>query len=361
MSDIIFPKSILQVKIAMIFLVLLFMVLPNSLQASSSQVSEGISNKNPGSDLWRNVRQRNFPMQGTSQIKSVDSDILINDKGDQWARFRMGTLISFGQYVLGVIIMSIILFYLIRGKVRLEGGLSGRMVKRFDEFERTLHWTFAILFIFLACTGLILLFGRSLLIPVFGHEIFSIIASSGKEGHNLFGPIFIFTLLLMFYQFVRRNIYEKGDLTWLLKGGGFIGKSHVSGGFFNMGEKTLYWLVVLIGIVLSVSGLILLLPVLGQGRIIMGWAHIFHGIGAITLIAVVLGHIYLATLGSEGTLDGMKTGYVDIKWAEQHHDRWAKQCHENDLIISSEEFDRVQGKEAINLGVHSPALEKSES
>jgi hypothetical protein len=40
----------------------------------------------------------------------------------------------------------------------------------------------------------------------------------------------------------------------------------------------------------------------------------------------------------------MKSGYVDINWAEAHHDRWAKECHEKDLVVSAEEFARTQGR-----------------
>jgi formate dehydrogenase subunit gamma len=215
----------------------------------------------------------------------------------------------------------------------------------------------AIVFIFMAVTGLTLLLGRTLMIPVFGHSTFSVLASASKEGHNLFGPVFFVSLLMMLFSFVKRNIYARGDLTWLLKGGGFIGKSHVTGGFFNMGEKTWYWMVILIGLVISVSGLILVFPNFGQGRVIMEISHIIHGIGAVILIGVSFGHMYLGSVGTEGTSEGMKTGYVDIKWAEAHHDRWAKVCHENNEIISAEGYAKLQGK-ADDSGTLASAMEQ---
>jgi len=218
------------------------------------------------------------------------------------------------------------------------------MVHRFTDYERILHWSLAIVFLFLAITGLILLLGRTLMIPLFGHHLFSLIASASKEGHNLFGPIFLVSLLLMLGSFARRNIYEKGDLTWLLKGGGFIGKGHVSGGFFNMGEKSWYWLVILVGLVISISGLIMVLPNFGQGRVIMAVSNVVHVFGAIILIAVSIGHMYMGSIGTEGSSEAMKSGYVDINWAEAHHDRWAKICHENDEILSAEEFARLHGR-----------------
>jgi formate dehydrogenase subunit gamma len=181
------------------------------------------------------------------------------------------------------------------------------------------------------------------LIPLLGHEVFSLLASASKEGHNLFGPLFLVALIMMLISFARRNIYEKGDLTWLLKGGGFIGKGHVSGGFFNMGEKSWYWMVILVGLAISISGLILVSPNFGQGRVVMELSHVVHVFGAIVLIAVSLGHMYMGSIGTEGSLEAMKSGYVDINWVEAHHDRWAKRVRENNEVLSAEEFARLQG------------------
>ena len=298
----------------------------------------------PGADLWREVRQRDgMVIDGISQVKGVDSGVLINVQGDKWARFRINNPVKHAPTVIIAVILVLLLFYVIRGKVKIEGGLSGRMVLRFTDFERILHWTLAIVFLFLAFTGLVLLVGRPLLIPLFGKPVFSLLASASKEGHNLFGPIFLVSLLMMLYSFARRNIYEKGDLTWLLKGGGFIGKGHVSGGFFNMGEKSWYWLVILVGLAISISGLILVSPSFGQGRVIMEISHVIHVLGAIILMAVSIGHMYMGSIGTEGSSEAMKSGYVDINWVEAHHDRWAKECHAKDLLISAEEFARMQG------------------
>ena len=305
---------------------------------------QGVAMINPGAELWREVRQRDLSSVGTSQVKGVETGVLINVQGDKWARFRVDNLVRYAPVVMAVVVLVIVLFYATRGKVGIEGGLSGRMVKRFTDYERIVHWTLAIVFLFLALTGLILLLGRPLLIPLFGKGVFSLLASASKEGHNLFGPIFLVSLLMMLFSFARRNIYEKGDLTWLLKGGGFFGKGHVSGGFFNMGEKTWYWMVILIGLLISISGLVLVSPNLGQGRVIMEVSHVVHVLGAIVLIAVAIGHMYMGSIGSEGSSEGMKTGYVDINWVEAHHDRWAKQCHADDQVISAEEYARLLGQ-----------------
>jgi formate dehydrogenase subunit gamma len=349
----------LALKFISVLMVLLFMSIP---LASSASTDEGNGERaviidNPGADLWREVRQRDMSITGISQIRGVDSGVLINPQADRWTRFRVGKLVEYGQMILVAIAALILLFYAVRGKIKIEGGLSGKMVFRFSDYERVLHWVLALVFLFLAVTGLTLLFGRTLLIPVLGHDFFSILASSSKEGHNLFGPIFLVSLILMLFSFVRRNIYARGDLTWLLKGGGMVGKSHVSGGFFNMGEKTWYWIVILIGLVISVSGFILVSPNFGQGRIIMELSHVVHASAAIILIGIAFGHMYLATAGTEGTKEGMNTGYVDIKWAEAHHDRWAKQCHENGQVISAEDYANLQGKMEATSRPSSTAVE----
>lgn len=333
---------------AILLLLVVVLMLPDLASASAPRqhkdFPQGVSSVSPGSDLWREVRQRDLPLEGVSQVQGVESGVLINSQGDRWARFRIENPVRYAPMVLLGVTLLLILFYALRGKVDIEGGLSGRMVKRFTDYERVVHWTLAIVFLWLALTGLILLLGRTLLIPLFGHHVFSLLASASKESHNLFGPIFLVSLVMMLISFARRNIYEKGDLTWLLKGGGFIGKGHVSGGFFNMGEKSWYWMVILIGLAISISGLILVSPNFGQGRVIMAISHVVHVFGSIILIAVAIGHMYMGSIGTEGSIEAMKSGYVDINWVEAHHDRWARQVNESGEVLSAEEFARLQGR-----------------
>lgn len=298
---------------------------------------------NPAAELWRDVRQREAPVSGTTQVKGVDSGVLINANGDRWRQFRMQQLIPIGGYLLGGVLVFLALFYLIRGKVPIKGGHSDRKLPRYTSYERTIHWFIAGIFLFLALSGLILLFGRPLLIPLIGKPAFSVLASASKEGHNLMGPLFLLALVLIFIRFLGRNIYQKGDLTWLLRGGGIVGKKHVPSNFFNMGEKTLFWLLVFVGGAITVSGLVLVLPIFGQGREIMELAHVGHAIGAIFMIAVIIGHIYIGTIGMQGAIEGMQTGYCDLNWAKEHHDYWATRAEENGQAIANEKVSQLRG------------------
>ena len=194
---------------------------------------------NPGADLWRAVREADV---GTTQVQGVDSGVLINANGERWRNFRMNQLIPVGAMLMGSVLALIVLFYLVRGPLRMQGGPSGKKIQRFSVFERTTHWFTVSLFWLLALTGLILLYGRFVLIPLLGPDGFGITASACKEAHNLFGPMFLVAILMMFVTFVKDNIYARGDMTWLLKGGGMLGGGHVSAGRFNMGEKIWFWI-----------------------------------------------------------------------------------------------------------------------
>lgn len=323
--------------------VLMAFLLPASAIADEQTAAKPIQIPNPAADLWREVRQKDVASAGATQVSGVESAVLINPYGEKWRQFRMQQLLPYGGYALSGVLLLLLLFYLVRGRIRLEAGPSGKKLFRYTVYERTIHWFMASLFLFLAFSGLILLFGRSLLLPIIGPEGFSMLASASKEGHNLFGPVFLLALALMFFQFVRRNIYQRGDLTWLLKGGGIVGKTHLPSNFFNMGEKTLFWMLILIGGVIVASGLVLVFPVFGQGRVIMELSHVAHGIGALVMIVAVLGHIYIGTIGMEGAIDNMKTGYCDLNWALEHHSNWAERCEKHGDVLTDEQVAQSQG------------------
>lgn len=308
----------------------------NAELVKTSEADKVVALQNPAINLWNEVRQRNAVTEGSSQVKGVDSGILINPAGEDWRRFRMEMLMPYGAYLMAAIIGAIVLFFLLHGKTRLPGGRTGELLHRFSLNQRTAHWFAAGIFWLLAITGLILLYGRFVLIPLLGAEGFSITASACKEMHNLIGPLFLLAVLALLVLYIKDNFFNPGDLTWIAKGGGMFG-GHVSAGRFNAGEKTWFWLVMIFGFSLCITGLILDFAVFGQSREIMALSHVIHGISALLLISVSFGHIYLGTIGVEGTLDGMTTGYVDASWAKSHHDHWYEE-----MSAASEEIEPAE-------------------
>jgi formate dehydrogenase subunit gamma len=291
--------------------------------AAFTKTDEPVKLQDPGITLWNEVRQRDGVSYGYSQMTGVDRGVLINASGEEWRRFRMEMLMPYGAIAMGAVITAIALFYLLHGKTVLAGGRTGKRIARFTLNQRTAHWFTVTIFWLLGITGLILLYGRFVLIPLLGAEGFSVTASACKEMHNLIGPLFLLALLAMLVFYVKDNFFTLVDLRWFAKGGGIFG--HVSAGRFNAGEKTWFWLLIIFGSALCGTGLILDFSVFGQGREMMALAHVVHGISALLLISISFGHIYLGTIGIEGTLESMTTGYVDAAWAKAHHDQWYEQ------------------------------------
>jgi formate dehydrogenase subunit gamma len=115
---------------------------------------------------------------------------------------------------------------------------------------------------------------------------------------------------------------EKVDLDWLRQGGGFIKNKHAPAGRFNLGEKLVYWLSLIAGIAVSLSGLLLLFPFYGTDIADMQIAQGAHAVVAVLFVALILAHIYIGTLGMEGAFEAMGQGDVDLNWAKEHHDLW---------------------------------------
>ena len=316
------PKGLAARLAALLVATLLFGCFPAMAQEKDPAAAHPIMVPNPAADLWRAVRQREAPASGTTQVEGVETGVLIDRSGEDFRNFRRQDFIGNAAIFIGAFAALILVFYVTRGCIKIPGGRSGRLIKRFPDIDRTIHWFVAILFIFQALTGMILLFGRFVVLPVFGQEAFGVIASACLEGHNLFGPLFLIALFLLFTRFAAKNIPKRRDLTWLRRGGGAIGEGHVSSGFFNAGEKIWFWAVIVLGLTVSISGLILNFPIFGQGRETMQLMLIVHGITAVLLTTGSLAHIYIGTIGSEGSLQSMTTGYVDENWAEAHHDLW---------------------------------------
>lgn len=286
-------------------------------------------------DQWRQVRSgETGPNYRDSRYDSNYS--LINASGETWRQIRNRWVSPFGMIAIGGTAALITLFYLIVGRKHLEAPRTGRKLLRWSLVMRALHWTVATLFITLALTGLNLLLGKFIFRTLFGDAFWAWMIAASKVLHNYLGPIFGILLVVMLVSLIKENMPKKHDWVWFKKGGGMIGKQHVEAGFANGGEKAWYWLLASVGVLVIASGFVLDFPNFNQGRDTMQWANIIHAVGALGLTAVSLGHIYIGTLGTEGALEGMTTGYVDETWAKEHHSLWYEEV--KDQTVSEEEI-----------------------
>jgi formate dehydrogenase subunit gamma len=272
-------------------------------------------------DLFKQVPR----VEGRIDIPDTKASVLIQPAGRTWDYFHEVLLHWGGAIVLFGTIALLGLAYLIIGQIKIAAGRSGLKILRFKAFERFSHWLTAVSFVLLGLTGLNITFGKILLLPVVGPDTFSDISEAAKYVHNFVSFSFIAGLVLITVIFFRDNLPERVDIEWLREGGGFIKNKHAPAGRFNLGEKLVYWLSLAAGVAVSVSGLLLLFPFYESNIADMQLAQGVHAVVAILFVALILGHIYIGTLGMEGAFEAMGSGEVDLNWAKEHHDLWLAQ------------------------------------
>ncbi len=296
------------------------------------------------SDVWRAIRQGE---QGYVAAPNALGGQLIQSEGEVWRSMRLGAYKQWAGWILLGMLGLVALFFALRGRIPIEDGPAGRTILRFNGLERFAHWLTAVTFIVLALTGLNLMFGRTLLLPLLGKDLFATLTQWGKLLHNYLAFGFMLGIALMFVLWVRFNLPNRYDLLWILKGGGLIGLGHPPSKRFNAGQKFIFWSVVLGGVLLSLTGLQLLFPFTfhffdSTFATLNGWfgtqlptglspmaeqqlATLVHGFASVLLIAIIIGHIYIGSIGMEGAFPAMGSGQVDYNWARQHHDLWVEE------------------------------------
>lgn len=297
-------------------------------------------------DFWRAVRQGE---QGTVSIPDARAGVLVQSEGDNWRAFRNGPLSVFGAWALLGMVILLCVFFILRGRIKVEHGLSGKLIERFNSVERFAHWLTATSFVVLALTGLNVLYGRYALLPLIGADAFSVITVAGKYMHNYLAFPFMVGVVMMFVLWVGHNIPNRTDLNWIAKAGGLFTKGvHPPAKKFNAGQKLIFWSVIVGGVSISVSGVALLFPfeiqMFGKTFAIMNifgtnlptqltvmqemqLSQLWHAIVGIGLIVVIIAHIYIGSIGMEGAFDAMGSGQVDENWAKEHHSIWVEEVH----------------------------------
>ena len=213
---------------------------------------------NSDSDLWRFVRTGNA---GSSQMKDELAAVMIQSEGDNYRAIRNGPVSTYGAVGVVAIIFLLAVFYLSRGRIKIDAGPSGETILRFGTIDRFAHWLMAGSFVVLAITGLNMLYGKHVLLPLIGKEAFATFTAYGKYSHNFLAFAFMLGLTLSFVLWVRHNIPNKTDLQWIKMGGGLVKKGvHPPAEKFNAGQKIIFWAVSIGGLSVSLSGIALLFP-----------------------------------------------------------------------------------------------------
>ena len=306
-------------------------------QPTDSNAQRARSQPLNNAPFWRGVHDSGRAPGSVNNLQLGERGVLIQPitaypgtrtttAGEAWRQIRNWWIVPYGGALVLIVVLAIFLYFWAKGPMGGHEPDTGRVIERFTYFERAAHWTNAIAFCILAISGLVMAFGKFLLLPILGGLLFGWLSWLLKTMHNFVGPLFAVSLVIVFLTFVRSEWPTRADFEWLKRGGGMFGRggeppSHR----FNAGEKIIFWGgVVALGAIMVVSGFVLdkVVPGLDPTRSDMQLAHIVHSIAAVLIIAMFLGHIYMGTIGMRGAYRAMKTGYVDEGWAREHHRLW---------------------------------------
>jgi formate dehydrogenase subunit gamma len=310
-------------------------VAPAEPQAEETNGQRSKSQPGNNAPMWRAVRDSGTT-PGVTNLPGAEMGVLVQaftqypgsrltSAGEAWRQVRNNWILPYGGSLLLIVAGAIGIFYWRKGALGGHAANTGRQIERFTPFERSAHWLNAIAFVSLAISGVVMAFGKFFLLPVLGLTLFGWLSYALKNIHNFVGPLFAVSLVVVFITFVRDNLPAKGDLAWVLKGGGLLSGKEVPSHRFNAGEKIVFWGgVFALGLVVVVSGLVMnkLVPGFGDTRGQMQIANMVHGVATVLMMAMFLGHIYIGSIGMKDSYKAMRTGYVDEAWAKEHHEWW---------------------------------------
>jgi len=196
------------------------------------------------------------------------------------------------------------------------------MVRKTDATERLTHWILAGSFLFALFTGLGMMFHHWSIIPTILGGYYAV-----KWMHIFSGVVFGISLIAVIIMWwVDAGKFVEGDGKWILQAGGYLWdvKDMPPSGKFNAGQKIFFWFVVVFGILLVITGLIMI-SVLSFPVVVARWAYMLHAMSVFVLASFLMVHIYLGTIGNPGTLQAMLYGWVSREWAQFHCPRWLEE------------------------------------
>jgi formate dehydrogenase subunit gamma len=290
------------------------------LSAGDQRIQEWLADKGANRDILDQPRN----WKGIASLPDPERGVLMQPEGRTWRHIHNETLFYGGAtYVFGVSLL-IAVFLAVRGRISIADGESGETVKRFSAFERANHWLTALSFLMMALTGLVILYGNAAIRPWLGAQLYAPLARASAWSHMTFAVPFVLGVLAMMALWTRQNLWERLDWHWLRHGGGFFRKdgNNPPARKFNVGQKLVFWSVVLGGLSLTATGVGLMFPFLWAGYTGMQIAQTLHAAIALLMIGVIIGHIYIGTIGMEGAFAAMWSGWVDRNWAKEHHSLW---------------------------------------
>ncbi len=222
----------------------------------------------------------------------------------------------------------------------------GRTVVYFGEllrhpvYDRVLHWSIALFFFLALFTG----FGIYLpwlfrwFTPIFGGGQLSRIM------HPYFGVAFVFLFFLQALNWLQLMLWAPGDTNWMRRVHKIVSNEEKMDppetGFFNAGQKVMFWEIVGGCIVYLITGILMWAGADRVGGTAVAVSYVLHDISALIMLGGIFIHIYQSTFGEPGTFQAMIRGAVSEAWAWTFHPAWYKQVTGRDPVQAYEEARR---------------------
>ncbi len=195
-------------------------------------------------------------------------------------------------------------------------------VVRYTGAERLVHWVVALSFVYLLLTGLALFY------PPF-YWLAGLLGGGPviRYWHPIVGLVFFGALVVMLLMWARDMRLEPHDREWLRHLWDYAAGREErvpESGRFNAGQKVLFFLQVVAGVLLLLSGVVLWFP-LSFGRLVREAGFVVHDLAAIAAMGALILHVYMGVFVIRGSWEAMTRGTVSRRWAEAHHGRWWRQ------------------------------------
>lgn len=197
-----------------------------------------------------------------------------------------------------------------------------KYVERFSTRERVLHWTLAAAFFVLVLSGL----------GLYAHTFFGYFdffggPQQGITAHKVAAVVFFVASVLLFLSHKRETCsFDADDRRWFSSCGGYLTreKTEIPQGKFNAGQKLFGLFSFAATLVMGLTGLVIWDPT-AMARGLTQFSLMLHGLFFTLFMMGVVVHVYLASIGNPGTLEGMLWGQVKKIWAKKHASKWYKE------------------------------------
>src|SRR5439155_24787497 len=133
--------------------------------------------------------------------------------------------------------------------------------------------------------------GNRLLRPWISPRAFTAFSEAPQYAHNYLSFPFVLGIVLIALVWIRGNFPSKLDIEWHKQGGGIVGDAHPPAHRFNAGQKMVFWVVILAGAAVAVTGYYLMFPFYLTDIAGMQTAQVIHSVVAVLFVAVILAHI----------------------------------------------------------------------